>query len=310
MFGFFNGFANGPGRGVDHNAQHPFAQFPGGSWGLPPPPPPPAGPTGPHPPHPPPPPGPAFDWNMWFDHDDAHHGHGRRHGRRGHRHHRHGETSDDEPPHKEKAAASPETMDQDAPDPEEVAPEEDARNPPPYWGWGGRGGRFGMRGGRGRGPHCRRRGGAQGFDFPGMMRGFMQHPFFQNLQGQNRDENDAFQPPVDIFNTSDAYVVHVALPGANKDDVGVNWNADEHALSISGVVHRPGDEQFIQALVSGERRVGLFERTVTLPPAGVDESGSDIDVERISAKMEAGVLVVTVPKVEKEWTEVRKVDIQ
>jgi len=35
-----------------------------------------------------------------------------------------------------------------------------------------------------------------------------------------------------------------------------------------------------------------------------------VDGDAISAKLEDGVLIVTVPKVEKEWTEVKRVDIQ
>jgi HSP20 family protein len=150
-----------------------------------------------------------------------------------------------------------------------------------------------------------------------MMRGFMNHPFFQNMRdqaerqrdGDATDDADAFSPPVDIFNTEASFVVHVALPGANKEDVGVNWNPDSNTLSITGVVHRPGDEAFIQSLVSGERKVGMFERNVTLPPAGVAEKDS-VDGFGITAKMENGVLVVVVPKAEREWTEIRKVDVQ
>jgi len=56
----------------------------------------------------------------------------------------------------------------------------------------------------------------------------------------------------------------------------------------------------------------LFERTVKLPPEGTEASGSEVDIDGlgITAKMEDGVLVVIVPKMEKEWTEVRKVDIE
>lgn len=53
----------------------------------------------------------------------------------------------------------------------------------------------------------------------------------------------------------------------------------------------------------------MFERNINLPPAGVAEK-EDVDGQGISARMEDGVLVVVVPKVEREWTEIRKVDIQ
>ncbi|EKD20709.1 hsp20-like protein [Drepanopeziza brunnea f. sp. 'multigermtubi' MB_m1] len=124
---------------------------------------------------------------------------------------------------------------------------------------------------------------------------------------------DTFTPPIDVFSTEAAYVLHIALPGAKKEDVGVNWDADKGELNIAGVVYRPGDETFLKSLKSGERRVGAFERSVKLPPRGKEEEeeeeGAEVDGEGIGAKLEDGLLVITVPKVEREWIEVKKVDI-
>lgn len=129
------------------------------------------------------------------------------------------------------------------------------------------------------------------------------------------DKDVAFVPPVDVFDTETAYVLHVALPGAKKEHIGVNWDQDKSTLNIAGVTHRPGDEAFLQALTSPERKIGVFERKVVLPPssgAGSPPSAekAEIDHLAISAKMEDGLLIVTVPKVEKEWTEIRSVDIE
>lgn len=150
------------------------------------------------------------------------------------------------------------------------------------------------------------------------MRTIGSHPILQNLHdyipannNTSRDGStdiDTFSPPVDTFDTPAAYVLHAALPGARKEDVGVSWDADSRSVRIAGVVHRPGDEAFLATLQGGgERRVGMFERQVVLP--GEDE----VEGMGISAKMEDGVLVVTVPKVprgEKEWTEIHKVDVE
>ncbi|KAH7170981.1 HSP20-like chaperone [Dactylonectria macrodidyma] len=321
------------------------------------PPPPPHGPHGAH--HPPPPPhGPDSEWGPWFHGPMPNHWepHGRR-GRRGH-HHRGGmnegepsgeegwnSASDTERDVDQEKRDSTDTMPVDAPDPAEVAPE-DAQTLPsrPHprgraGRWGGRCGRGG-RGGRGRrggfggffprggpGPHHGPgshpppfSGQGSPFDFSGFMRGWANHPLFQNIRdhaqrfqeaqsGEGNDAIDSFAPPVDIFDTERAFVLHVALPGAKKEDVGVNWDADRSVLNISGVVHRPGDEEFLNTMTSSERKVGVFDRNVTLPPPGADER-DEVDGLGITAKMEDGVLVVTVPKAEKEWTEVRKVDIE
>lgn len=110
-----------------------------------------------------------------------------------------------------------------------------------------------------------------------------------------------------MFSTPSAYILHVALPGAKKEDVGVNWDADKGVLNLAGVVYRQGDEEFLKSLTQSERKVGVFERTVKLPPG--NEEKEEVDGDAIAAKLEDGVLVVTVPKLEKEWTEVKRVDI-
>jgi len=129
----------------------------------------------------------------------------------------------------------------------------------------------------------------------------------ETLVPEDTDEN-SFTPPIDVFSTEKQYVLHVSLPGAKKEDVGVNWDEDKGVLNLAGVVYRHGDEEFLQTLAQSERKVGVFERTVKLPPG--NEEKEEIDGDAITAKLEDGVLVVMVPKVEKEWTEVKRVDIE
>jgi len=123
----------------------------------------------------------------------------------------------------------------------------------------------------------------------------------------DNNSEDTFTPPVDVFSTPTSYILHVALPGAKKEDVGVNWDAEKGVLNVAGVVYRQGDEEFLKNLSQSERKVGVFERTIKLPPG--NEEKEEVDGDAITAKLEDGVLVVTVPKLEKEWTEVKRVDI-
>lgn len=121
-------------------------------------------------------------------------------------------------------------------------------------------------------------------------------------------EDDTFIPPVDIFSTQSSYILHIALPGAKKEDVGVNWDAEKGVLNLAGVIYRKGDEEFLKTLTKSERKVGVFERSIKLPPG--EEEKEEVDGDAITAKLEDGVLLVTVPKVEKEWTDVKRVDIE
>ena len=119
--------------------------------------------------------------------------------------------------------------------------------------------------------------------------------------------SSSFEPAADVFDTEEAYIVHVSLPGAKKEDVGVNWDSDKSELSVAGVVYRPGSEEFLKTLALDERKVGLFERRVRL---GSRATPAQVDVEGISAKMEDGVLMVTIPKEDKDFVDVKKVDIE
>lgn len=37
-------------------------------------------------------------------------------------------------------------------------------------------------------------------------------------------ENNEFSPAVDVFDTPTSYAVHVSLPGARREDIGVNYD--------------------------------------------------------------------------------------
>ena len=195
--------------------------------------------------------------------------------------------------------------------------------PPPC---GGRGGR----GGFARGPRCGggpRHGpgaaagfggpwGSQNMDFGRLAEIFGSYlgnlnPDSQNTAAGNGSDDGAqtdFTPPADVFDTEDAYYIHVPLPGAKKPDLGVSWDADDSTLKIAGVVHRPGDEEFLKSMAMGERKdVGVFERKVRL---GTRNEPAAVDADGVTAKMEDGVLVVRVPKLDRDFVEVRKVDVE
>ncbi len=243
---------------------------------------------------------------------------------------RRGEGSPDQAPPCEQPGSP--LNDGNAGEPNGPSREENAEGHPhgPHHGgprhWGRRGGPHGPQGpwGRHRGPPPPAPfSGSAGstFDMSPLFQAFASHPIAQALRnyaeqaglgadreaGETDDENN-FTPPIDVFSTSTAYVLHVALPGAKKEDVGVNWDAEKGELNVAGVVYRRGDEEFLKTLSKKERKVGVFERNVKLPPG--EEEKEEVDGDNINAKLEDGVLIVTVPKVEKEWTEVKKVDIQ
>ncbi|KAL8721447.1 MAG: hypothetical protein Q9225_001859 [Loekoesia sp. 1 TL-2023] len=176
---------------------------------------------------------------------------------------------------------------------------------------GGRGGRCGPGGRCGGGPFPTWGGwGGNDLDLNKIAEFFASHFNTGEADPNNGSRDGAskdFSPPADVFDTEENYIIHVSLPGAKKEDVGVNWDADKSELSVAGVIYRPGDEDFLKTLALDERQVGVFERKVRLgsraTPAAVDEDG-------MSAKMEDGVLIVTIPKRDAGYVEVKKVDIE
>jgi HSP20 family protein len=118
----------------------------------------------------------------------------------------------------------------------------------------------------------------------------------------NLPEGVDFEPRSDIFDTPSSYLIHLSLPGAKKEDLGVDWDGENSTLRIGGVVHRPGvDEKTLELLAVDGRKteVGVFEKKIHL---GTKRDPANIDIAGITAKMTDGVLVVKVPKVEVHYS--------
>ncbi|QDS77686.1 hypothetical protein FKW77_003650 [Venturia effusa] len=172
-------------------------------------------------------------------------------------------------------------------------------------GFGGRGGPGGHRGGPDghRGPPWAR----GGFPFGGRgFGGFGSFADFFNSEPRESGE-ESFKPEADVFDTESSYVLHLSLPGAKKEDLGVSWDSEKSELTVAGVVHRPGDEAFLQTLAMDERKVGAFERKIRL---GSLANPANVAVDEITAKLEDGILRVEVPKLDKDYVEVKMVDVE
>jgi HSP20 family protein len=101
-----------------------------------------------------------------------------------------------------------------------------------------------------------------------------------------RQTREYVSPEVNIFETKDGYVLEAEMPGVDKAGLEITLEGNE--MTIQG--HRaqetlPGEPLF------RERRLADYRREFALDPA--------IDTARISAKMDQGVLTLTLPKSEK-----------
>ena len=103
--------------------------------------------------------------------------------------------------------------------------------------------------------------------------------FRERLQG------DRWRPAADIFETEEAVVVRLELPGVAKDQVRVN--VDATSVRISGQ-RQPPTGHAARRLHRMEIAFGPFERVV---PISVP-----FDRERVRAHLDDGFLDVIIPK--------------
>ena len=94
-------------------------------------------------------------------------------------------------------------------------------------------------------------------------------------------------PALDIFETSDKYVVSVELPGVDPE--GVDLSVEDSTLTIRGErsFYKDVPEESFHRV---ERRYGAFARSVTLPALAKTDA--------IRASFDKGILTIEVPKAE------------
>lgn len=99
-----------------------------------------------------------------------------------------------------------------------------------------------------------------------------------------------FVPGKDIIETDDSVIVHVDLPGVKKDDIELN--VTEKRMRIKAKFDITSEVQQGSYITINDQKSGFIRRTVRFPRKVVPEEAE--------AKFENDILVVEVPKQEKE----------
>lgn len=102
--------------------------------------------------------------------------------------------------------------------------------------------------------------------------------------------------PVDVYETSDAFVVKAFMPGLSAEDLSIN--VEQRAVTIHGEA-RPEQHDGLRPLLQ-ERPVGAFTRSFTLPVP--------LDAAKVQAELVNGVLSLTLPK--SEVAKPRKIQVK
>ncbi|KAG7898982.1 hypothetical protein KL935_003990 [Ogataea polymorpha] len=113
--------------------------------------------------------------------------------------------------------------------------------------------------------------------------------------------DDSFAPPVDIHDNDDSYDVTVAIPGAPKDKVTIDYNKKTNELIVKGEIPERETTKTKANNTYTERTVGKFSRVLKLPVK--------VDGDKIQAKFENGLLNLTVPKSGEEDEGLQRIEI-
>lgn len=112
---------------------------------------------------------------------------------------------------------------------------------------------------------------------------------FEDFMPAEWAESETYAPLVDVKEEDNNVIVTADMPGVNKEDVDINVRDDMIEINAQ---HKEESKTEEEGYYRHERTYRAFSRTVPLP-ASVSEEGA-------SAKLENGVLKITLPKAEEE----------
>ena len=95
-----------------------------------------------------------------------------------------------------------------------------------------------------------------------------------------------WMPPLDATESENAYVVTIDLPGITRENIKINY--DGGVLSVTGTREGEAEKNSGAHFYVRERPVGTFSRSVRF--------ARDVDSDKIEAKLDHGVLTITVHK--------------
>ena len=120
----------------------------------------------------------------------------------------------------------------------------------------------------------------------------------------NIKKTSIWRPAIEVKQNDKNYKVKVQLPGVNKDDIEVELDND--FMTISAEIKEEAEEKEEKAknerYHTSEFRYGRYQRTISFDqPIKIDET---------TAVYDKGILKITIPKVQTENKEPKKLEIK
>jgi HSP20 family protein len=120
----------------------------------------------------------------------------------------------------------------------------------------------------------------------------------RTIRGRGRQRS--YRPAMDVFDSGDAIVVKLLIPGASPDDLDISL--EQNTLTIKGVIGYALSEDQERQVTWYQREIGYHEwaESVQVP--------TPVDADQTTADFENGILTLTLPKAEQ--ARVKRIPVQ
>ncbi|MBL3655078.1 Hsp20/alpha crystallin family protein [Fulvivirga sediminis] len=118
----------------------------------------------------------------------------------------------------------------------------------------------------------------------------------ENFIREGAKGQETYTPAVDIFKNENSIELHLYTPGISKEDIKIDLSED--LLNISG--ERSLGEELRKSATQIESKYGSFKRSFKL--------SKEINIEKIDASYDNGILKITLPINPKKEARVIKVN--
>ena len=107
-------------------------------------------------------------------------------------------------------------------------------------------------------------------------------------------------PPINIIDSENQYELEFAVPGMKKEDFSIQIDTDNRLVVSTEKHSKPLEEKRYLRQSFG---ISTFRQSIIMP--------EDVDREKISARVDSGILYITLPKLKPEVVkpEVRTIGI-
>ena len=122
---------------------------------------------------------------------------------------------------------------------------------------------------------------------------------FDDLYPNYENDSDKLSMPVELTEKKDEYDIRAELPGVKKEDLDIDLNDNYLTIRAKKEFEKEEKEKSYRR---SEFKYGEFMNSIYIP--------QEVDIEKIDAELEHGILKIRIPKLEKTKDPVKKIVVK